>query len=119
LKTQEHEARHVREYFESQTPEDADEVVEHIEKVASERVMGRDYDVFDVHTNKGRWWVITNPTNLYSHEDHPSLDQALSLHLGLTIRVMEHQRHDDASDEEEHRFARTWRRFDSAVNAFN
>jgi len=119
METPEHEARHVREYFESQTPEDDDEVVKHVEKVASERVMGHDYDVFDVHTNKGRWWVITNPTNLYSHEDHPSLDHALSFHLGLMLRVMERERHDDASDEERDRFARTWRRFDSAVYAFN
>src|ERR1700732_2735170 len=61
----EHEERHVREYMESQAP---DERVIHLEKVASERVFDRKHDVWDVHTNSGRWWVITGPTNLYSQE---------------------------------------------------
>jgi hypothetical protein len=119
LETQDHEIRHVRQYFESQTPSDNDERIQHIEKVASERVVGRDHDVYDVHTNLGRWWVITNPTNLYSHADHPSLDQALTLHLGVALRVAEKSRHDEATDEERDRFARTWRRFEGAVDTFN
>jgi len=73
--THDHEVRQFRQYFESQTRHGDDEVVEHVEKVACERVLSRDHDVFDVHTNKGRWWVITNPTNLYSQADHPSMDR--------------------------------------------
>jgi hypothetical protein len=32
--------------------------VKHAERVTSERVVGRDYDCWDVHTNKDRYWVI-------------------------------------------------------------
>jgi hypothetical protein len=44
------------------------EKVEHLEKVASESVFGQPMDAWDVRTNKARWWVITNPTNLYSQD---------------------------------------------------
>src|SRR3546814_4885690 len=49
--------------------------------------MGTDYSVWDVHTNLNRWWVITNPTNLYSQVLMPSLDYTLSFHIGLMARV--------------------------------
>jgi hypothetical protein len=39
-------------------------------------------------TDKDRWWVITNPTNLYSQKHFPSLDYTLSFHVGLMMRVM-------------------------------
>jgi hypothetical protein len=42
-----------------------DEKVLHLEKVASERIFDRQHDVWDVHTDKERWWVVTQPTNLY------------------------------------------------------
>src|SRR2546427_248417 len=44
------------------------ERVQHAEKVKTEHVFDRSYDCWDVHTNKERYWVITNPTNLYSQE---------------------------------------------------
>jgi len=53
----------------------------------SEFVFGREYKVWDVHATDGRWWVVTNPTNLYSQEHIPSLDFVLSLHVGLMARV--------------------------------
>jgi hypothetical protein len=40
-----------------------------------------------VHTDKERWWVVTNPTNLYSQSLMPSLDYTLSFHVGLMARV--------------------------------
>src|SRR5215467_9949802 len=61
----------IREYVEWQA---RDERVEHAEQVKTERLLGRIYDCWDVHTNKGRWWVITSPTNLYSQQHFPSLD---------------------------------------------
>jgi hypothetical protein len=64
-----------------------EEKVLHAEKVASERVFGRDYDVWDVHTDRERWWVVTDPTNLYSQTLMPSLDYTLSFHIGLMARV--------------------------------
>src|SRR3546814_1175773 len=64
-----------------------EEFVQHAEKIKTERVMGTDYSVWDVHTNLNRWWVITNPTNLYSQVLMPSLDYTLSFHIGLMARV--------------------------------
>lgn len=87
----EHEVREVTDYVEGQCNKDSEaepEIVQHAEKLVSERVMGRDYDVWDVHTNLNRWWVITNPTNLYSQKLMPSLDYTLSFHIGLMMRVM-------------------------------
>ena len=79
------EAQAIKEYVERQAH--GKEKVLHTEKVASERVFGREYDVWDVHTDKERWWVITNPTNLYSQALMPSLDYTLSFHIGLMARV--------------------------------
>ncbi len=80
------------------TPE---ERVEHAEKVKTERVYGDDYDVWDVHTNLNRWWVISSPTNLYSQELMPSLDYTLSFHIGLMARVHANRelKQDDTSSE--------------------
>jgi len=51
----------------------AREKVLHADKVKAEHVLGHDYECWDVHTNKDRYWVITDPTNLYSHDLFPSL----------------------------------------------
>ena len=85
----EEEAEAISSYVEWQSREDGEKVL-HAEKVASERVMGRDFDVWDVHKDgkeDGRWWVITSPTNLYSQRLMPSMDYALSFHIGLMMRV--------------------------------
>ena len=66
---------------------EVEEVVQHAEKLRTERVFGTDYDVWDVHTNLNRWWVITSPTNLYSQTLMPSLDYTLSFHIGVMARV--------------------------------
>lgn len=78
------DARDVIEYVEGQA---ADENVVHCEHVKAEHVLSDRYDVWDVHTDKGRWWVVTNPTNLYRQADFPSLDYTLSFHIGLMARV--------------------------------
>lgn len=64
-----------------------EELVQHAEKVKTERVFGTDYSVWDVHSNLNRYWVITSPTNLYSQTLMPSLDYTLSFHIGLMERV--------------------------------
>lgn len=56
----EHERVAIKEYMASQA---GDERIQHLETVASERVIGEDHDVWDVHTDTERWWVITAPTN--------------------------------------------------------
>ena len=64
-----------------------DETVQNVERVKTEYIMGDPYEVWDVHTDKDRWWVITNPTNLYSQRHFPGLDYTLSFHVGLMMRV--------------------------------
>src|SRR5580704_8662881 len=68
----------VRSYFEGQAP---DLKVEFIQKVYVENVLGHCHDIWDVHTDKDRWWVITNPTNLYSQEQFRNMDLALTFHV--------------------------------------
>lgn len=50
-----------------------DETVQHVERVKSEYVAGTEYEIWDVTTDKTRWWVITNMTNLYSQKHFPRL----------------------------------------------
>jgi hypothetical protein len=64
-----------------------DEMVQNVERVKTEYVMGTPYEIWDVATDKDRWWVLTNPTNLYSQRHFPSLDYTLSFHVGLMMRV--------------------------------
>lgn len=61
------EERNVRQYVESQL-HDGDDGVTLVQRVGQERVLGRTHLMYDVHTLKGRWWVITEPTNLYDQE---------------------------------------------------
>lgn len=74
----------VRSYMEWQAP---DLTVEFVQKVYSENVLSHRHDVWDVHTNVDRWWVITAPTNLYSQEQFPNMDLALTFHVGLCLRI--------------------------------
>jgi hypothetical protein len=69
-----------------------DEVIELIQKVYSEKVGSISHDIWDVHTHCARWWVITNPTNLYSQEQFPNMDLALTFHVGLCLRIPRSER---------------------------
>ena len=84
LKATEEETAQVREYFEWQA---SDLAVTFMQKVYSESVLNVRHDVWDIHTNKDRWWVITGGTNLYSQEQFPNMDLALTFHIGLQIRI--------------------------------
>src|SRR2546430_7330351 len=84
LPATEEEATEVTRYYLSQSPGAA---VNFLQKVYSEVLMGHRHDVWDVHANDGRWWAITNPTNLYSQEQFPSMDLAVTFHMGLCLRI--------------------------------
>lgn len=105
-------------YFEWQSSKDSEgpAIVEHLELVKSEFVFGREYKVWDVHATDGRWWVVTNPTNLYSQEHIPSLDFVLSLHVGLMARVQSRD-WSRAKGPNTERFAAAWRRWEQAAAA--
>lgn len=84
LKAGEDEIEAIREYFEWQA---SDLQVTFLQKVYSEAVMNTRHDIWDIHTNKDRWWVITSPANLYSQQQFPNMDLALTFHLGLILRM--------------------------------
>jgi hypothetical protein len=71
-------------YFESQAP---DLTVEFVQKVYTENILGHCHDIWDIHVDRDRWWVITNPSNLYAQEQFPNMDLALTFHLGLCLRI--------------------------------
>lgn len=89
MEVAEHDKRRILEYMAGQGPDDE---VTHLEEVATHRILGNRYDIWDVHTDGGNWWVITSPTNLYSQEAFDSMDFALTFHIGLTTRVMAQNR---------------------------
>jgi hypothetical protein len=84
LEATQKELDHVLGYMASQAP---DLTVEFAQKIYSENVLDHRHDVWDVHTNVDRWWVITNPTNLYSQAQFPNMDLAVTFHVGLCLRL--------------------------------
>ncbi len=63
------------------------ETVKHVEKVKTEVVLGDSYDVWDVITDKGAWWVITNLTNLYPTKRLTSSRCVSTIHIVRAITV--------------------------------
>jgi hypothetical protein len=63
---------------------EAHEEVVHLEKAASELVGPVRHDIWDVHCTDGRWWVFTEPTNLYSRDAFRNRDEALGFRVGLS-----------------------------------
>lgn len=73
----------IRAYVEDQ----AGEAVVHVERAASEMVGPVRHEIWDVHCTDSRWWVVTNPTNLYDQADFKSRDVVLTFHVGLGLRM--------------------------------
>lgn len=101
-------------YMEGQAP---DETVENVELVRTEIVAGQKYDMWDVTTDKDRWWVIDNLTNLYPQKSLPSLDFAFSLHIGLMMRMASRPAGAQASDPSP--FDEVFRRQEQAGSLFD
>src|SRR5215212_10915705 len=78
------EQKEIEEYYLGQSPKAS---VGFLQKIYSEVVAGHKHDVWDVHASDGRWWVITNPTNLYSQDQFPNMDYAVTFHVGLCLRI--------------------------------
>jgi hypothetical protein len=118
----------IRAYVLSQLPKVLEKVrpreqVKHAERVATKHIYGSAYDIWDVWTTKDRWWVITNPTNLYNQRDFVSMEMAYVYHVGLGW-VMAHRNAPPEEDDELLRIAgplRLWQRardeLDSAIEA--
>lgn len=84
LPATEEERADVTGYYLSQSP---GAEVTFLQKIYSEAIMGHRHDVWDVHASDGRWWVITDPTNLYSQTQFPNMDLAVTFHMGLCLRL--------------------------------
>lgn len=112
----EHEERAIRDYVNSQSPPEDRAGI--IQRAHSQRILGRVHEVFDVHCEKTRWWVITEPTNLYLQTDFPQAEQALIFHIGLGVVLAERSRAELEVDQEEHVTA-PWRRYRDALNVMN
>lgn len=114
----EREEREIIDYFEWQSNKGIDGPatikVQHLEKMKSEMAFGRKYVAWDIHATDGRWWVITNPTNLYSQTEFPSLDYLLSFHIGLMARIAARDSR-KSGNPNKHRFAAAWRRWEQAA----
>jgi predicted RNA-binding Zn-ribbon protein involved in translation (DUF1610 family) len=107
------ERQTIVDYLASQVP---DKRVDLLQKVFTERLHDITYDIWDVHTEKERWWVITNPTNLYLQSQFPNMDLALTFHVGLSLRIPRGDRRDIAALKVEPLLA-AWRALDQAENA--
>jgi hypothetical protein len=94
-----------------------DEKVQHVEKIKDEIVLGEHYDIWDVVTDKNRWWVIGNITNLYSQKSFPSLDYTLSFHIGLMMRLRE--RNARGINDDHAPFDEIWRRQEQARQQYD
>jgi hypothetical protein len=113
----EHEADAIKAYVEWQCAKD-NEHVTYLEKVQTEHVFGAPHGCWNVRTEKERYWVITNPTNLYSQELFPSLDYTLSFHIGVTARIQS-RRKGTNDDRVGDRLAAAFRRWEQAAEALD
>lgn len=115
MRSPEHERKTIIDYWENQSPDDK---VNHAEKVHTESLGGgHRYDIWDIHSTDGRWWVITNPTNLYSQEEYPSMDYALSFHVGVSERVLHGDKRTHETNEQHDRLSTSFRRVQQADDA--
>jgi hypothetical protein len=92
-----HDEAEVADYVNGQCR--GDETVQYMEQVKTEYVSGERFDVWDVHTDKQRWWVLTNLINFYPQTHFPSLDFTLSFHIGLMHRLQSRQEQERGSRE--------------------
>ena len=109
-----HSEADIASYVESQA---RDETVKHVEKVKEEIALGDVFEIWDVTTDKDRWWVITNLTNLYSQRHFPSLDYTLSFHIGLMARIR--SKPEGANSAEPSPFDEVFRRQEQAKHRYD
>ncbi|MCW2413206.1 MULTISPECIES: hypothetical protein [unclassified Sphingobium] len=100
-------------YVNGQAP---DENIANVKRIKTEYVLGDKYEIWDVTTDVGRWWVITNLTNLYSQNHFPSLDYTLSFHIGLMMRLKSRSSRPDS--EEPDPFDEVFRRREQADDRY-
>ena len=115
MRTTDREKDEIRSYVEIQ----AHEEVVHLEKAASELVGPVRHDIWDVQCPTSRWWVVTNPTNLYDQSEYKSRDVVLTFHIGLALRVeYAREREVPLAPEQADLLPGSWRRWYQAFEAY-
>jgi hypothetical protein len=110
-----HDEEEIRAYVERE----ADEDVVHVELAASELVGPVRHEIWDVHCTDSRWWVLTNPTNLYSQADFKSRDVALTFRVGLALRVAYRDEHRvPVAPSSAALLPGSWRRWEQALETY-
>ncbi len=116
MRSTKREKEAIRAYVEDQ----AHEEVVHLEKVASEQVGPARHDIWDVHCPESRWWVVTEPTNLYSQDDFKSRDVVLTSHVGLALRLLcRRDREVPVAPAAADLLPGSWRRWQQAFDAYD
>lgn len=104
----------IRQYINLQTH---GETVTHLERMVVESVFDRKIEGWNVWTDKDQYWVVTEPTNLYSQKLFPSLDYTITFHIGLTSRIAARKAR-EAPDPQRERLAVAARKWEQASEAF-
>lgn len=116
MRATQRERDQIRAYVREQAHED----VVHLEKVASELVGPVRHDIWDVHCPGSRWWVVTNPTNLYDQADFKSRDVVLTFHVGLALRMSYLEERDvPVAPNQADLLPGSWRRWQQAFDAYD
>lgn len=110
----EKDADDIRQYVTGQTH---GEKVTHLERMVVESVFDRTLEGWNVWTEADQYWVITNPTNLYSQKLFPSLDYTITFHVGLIGRMSTRDAR-TAPDTQRQRLAEAARKWEQAAEAF-
>jgi hypothetical protein len=114
----EHEERRISQYVDSQDRGGDDPVVL-VQKVGTRRTHGRTHDLYDVHCEHTRWWVITDLTNLYDQTMFPEIDIAYTYHLGVMAILSDRDNDERVPDERRAKAERAFRAYERAVEAMN
>lgn len=115
LDRKESAADEIRRYVTGQTH---GEKVAHLERMVIEAVFDQTLEGWNVWTDKDQYWVITNPTNLYSQKLFPSLDYTITFHVGLAARMASRGAR-TATRSQRQRLAEAARKWEQAAEAFS
>lgn len=104
----------IRNYVTGQTK---GEKVTHLERMVVENLFDKKIEGWNVWTEKEQYWVVTEPTNLYSQRLFPSLDYTITFHIGLATRISAREAR-TAPDQQRERLTVTARKWEQAAEAF-
>jgi hypothetical protein len=90
-----------------------------VQSVGTQRTLGRRHDLYDVHCERTRWWIITDPTNLYPTERLPRSRTSADLPYWPGVFTAERNRRALNDAEAEEHVSSSWCRFSPAIDDMN